>query len=527
MDFPSAIESPVQQGAASAQPANGFVRVFNRIFSRHLMNIAILVALPVIFTMSLNRARTSLKDPDIWWHLADARQLMTTHHFIWTEPNSFTVGGKLWVNPEWLSELPFWFGYQALHLRGIYYIEWLIIGGNLVFLYWRACRLSGHKGAAWWATALGFVLASVNTGPRTIAVAYLAMSAELTILETADRGNTRALWLLPPLFAIWINLHGSWLIGLALFVLYILCGSFNFSKGAIDQLGFSAPLRNRLLTVLGISVVALLVNPYGWRLVWNPFDMMAYQKIMIANVMEWKPLNLSTMAGAAGFGAMCLMVVTNALNGRKWRVYELAVVFFAWYAALDHMRFLFMAAVLTTPMLALEFRRGFELESDEKTIPAANAVLVAAAITIMVILFPSEKNLQTKLEGFFPIKSIAAIQPSWRTFNYDPIGGFMTFESKPVFLDSRLDIFEHEGVLADYLQAMYLVSPLEVFDKYHVDHVLVVEHMPDAYLLKRVPGWTLIKREKGEEGIYVTFARTPGVAAGTVSQNADAGLDKK
>ena len=38
---------------------------------------------------------------------------------------------------------------------------------------------------------------------------------------------------------------------------------------------------------------------------------------------------------------MCLMVVCNAFKGRKWRVYELAFVFFAWYAALDHMRFLF------------------------------------------------------------------------------------------------------------------------------------------------------------------------------------------
>src|SRR5690348_13534481 len=121
MDSPSAIENPAQPGTASAAPPSGFKRVFDRIFTRHLMNIAILVALPVIFTVSLNPSRESLRDPDIWWHLADARQLMTTHHFIWTEPNSFTVGGKPWVNPEWLGELPFWFGYQALHLRGIYY----------------------------------------------------------------------------------------------------------------------------------------------------------------------------------------------------------------------------------------------------------------------------------------------------------------------------------------------------------------------------------------------------------------------
>ena len=526
MDSQSAIESARPTETAPA-PTGGFVRAFNRIFSRHLMNIAILVVLPVIFTMSLNPSLESLRDPDIWWHLADARQLTTTHHFIWTEPNSFTVGGKPWVNPEWLAELPYWFSYQTLHLRGIYYTEWLVICANLIFLYWRGNRLSGHAGAAWWAAALAFVLISVNTGPRTIAIAYLAMSAELTILETASRGDNRGLWLLPPLFAIWVNLHGSWLIGLALFVLYILCGSFDFAKGAIEQHAFSAPMRNRLLIVLGLSLAALLVNPYGWHLVWNPIDMMTNQKLNIANVMEWKPLNLSTIAGGAAFAAMCLMVVTNAFSGRKWRVYELAIVFFAWYAALDHMRFLFMAAVLTTPMLAVDIRRSFNLDSDEKTIPAANLMIVAAAIAVLAFIFPSEKKLQTKLNGFFPMDTIAVVQPSWRTFNSDSVGGIMTFESKPEFIDSRFDIFEHQGVLADYLKAMYLVSPLEVFDKYKIDHVLVTETMPVGYLLKHTPGWTLMKREKAEDGVYVLFARTPGTAAGSASPEADAGIDGK
>ena len=98
-------------------------------------------------------------------------------------------------------------------------------------MYWRGYRRSGHAGAAWWAAGLAFLLISVNSGPRTIAMAYIAMSAELAILEAAERGKTRALWLLPPLFCIWVNLHGSWLIGLALFVLYILCGSFGVQEG--------------------------------------------------------------------------------------------------------------------------------------------------------------------------------------------------------------------------------------------------------------------------------------------------------
>ena len=517
MDSPSAIESDVQTEDATVVTKSLMLRIFNRIFTRHVMNIAVLMVLPVIFTSSLNPALESLRDPDIWWHLADARQLMSTHHFMTTETNSFTVGGQPWVNPEWLAELPYWFSYKAIHLRGIYIFEWLMTCANLIFMYWRGYRRSGHAGAAWWAAGLAFLLISVNSGPRTIAMAYVAMSSELAILEAAERGNKRALWLLPLLFAVWVNLHGSWLIGLGLLVLYILCGAFGIRKGIIEQEAFTAAERNQFFAALGLSVGALFINPYGWRLVWNPIDMMFNQKLNIANVMEWKPLDLSSVAGAAAFAAMCLMVVCNAVQGRKWRVYELAFAFFAWYAALDHMRFLFMAAVITTPILAVDIRLAFELGSDEKTIPAANAFMVAAATIAFLFIFPSEKKLQSKLDSFFPMKTVASIQPSWRTFNSDYVGGMMTFQSKPDFIDSRFDIFEHRGVLGAYLQIMYLVQPLELFDAYKVDHVLVTDKMGVAYLLSHTPGWTLIERETAGKDTYEMFARTAGAPAGSTT----------
>ena len=120
---------------------------------------------------------------------------------------------------------------------------------------------------------------------------------------------------------------------------------------------------------------------------------------------------------------------------------------------------------------------------------------------------------------FFPMRTLDSIQPSWRTFNNDTMGGMMTFKSKPDFLDSRIDTFEHHGVLAAYLQAMYIVRPLEVFDQYRVDHVLVTDAMPVAYLLKRTPGWTIIQQEKTGTDLYVMFARTPGAPAGSSTKD--------
>ncbi|MFZ0747184.1 MAG: hypothetical protein WAM85_22465 [Terracidiphilus sp.] len=513
MDATSTETAAPDEAISPAGTTNPWVRIFNRVFSRHLMNIALLLMLPMLIAPTLNLARTLLVDPDIWWHLADARFLFTTHHFIQTDTYSFTVYGQRWINPEWLSEMPFWFGYQSSGLRGIYLVTWLALGANILFVYWRGYLTSRHAGAALWAAGIGFLMMTVNSGPRTIAIAYIAMSALLAILEAAERGNSRLLWLLPPLFCVWINLHGSWLIGIALLCLYILCGSFRLRQGAFDQEAFTSPERVRLLTVLGASVAALMVNPYGWRLLWNPFDMMLNQKVNIATVAEWQPLRLSSLEGEGVVVAIGLMVIANCMRGRKWKVFELAVILFAWYAAIDHHRFTYLAAVLTTPLLARDIQRSFCTESSEKTIPAMNALMVAGAVCVMVWMFPSESTLGNMLAKMFPEQTIAAIQPSWRTMNWDYLGGRMAFEFKPTFIDSRFDTFEHHGVMQDYGGIFDLGDSFQLMDKYRIDHVLVQENVPLSYLLAHSPGWRVESREKSWDGYYVLFAKTPGASA--------------
>jgi len=492
--------------------------MFNRIFSRHAMNIAVLMVLPMLLSPALNLERGLMIDPDIWWHLADARVLMTTHHFIRQESFAFTVAGQHWINWEWLSEIPYWLAYKAWNLRGLYLVTWLGLAANILLVYGRGYWMTRHAGAALWAAGLGFFLMTVNSGPRTIIIAYLAMSAELAILEAWERGNKRWLWLLPPLFAVWINLHGSWVIGIALLVLYIVCNLFSLKMGVLEQQALSPGDRNRFLGVLGVSIAALFLNPYGWELVWSPFDMMLNQTVNIGAVKEWKPLNITTLEGRFVLLAICAMVVANSVRGRKWKAYELAVVFFAWYAAFAHVRFCFLAAVLTTPLLAKDIERSFCTEPDTKTIPAMNALMVGMAAIVIVLMFPSENQLQKKLASAFPLEMIASIQPSWRTFDWDNLGGMMAFQSKPHAIDSRFEIFEHHGVLQDYLRVMYFSDPLELLAKYRIDHVLVEEEMPLSYLLQRTPGWRLIAREEPLDGSeFVLYAKDSEMVGGTVA----------
>ncbi len=73
-------------------------------------------------------------------------------------------------------------------------------------------------------------------------------------------------------------------------------------------------------------------------------------------------------------------------------------------------------------------------------------------------------------------------------------GGYLSWKlpQRRVFLDSRVDIFVHEGVLQDYAVAMSGVNSLEMLDKYRINAVLLPRVTPLTYLLGHTPQWRMV-----------------------------------
>jgi len=162
---------------------------------------------------------------------------------------------------------------------------------------------------------------------------------------------------------------------------------------------------------------------------------------------------------------------------------------------------------------ARDVARAFKLDPDENTIPGMNALMAAIAIVVIAVQFPSEAALQERLNMMFPMKTIATMDPSWRTFNWDYVGGMMAFQGKPSFIDSRFDSFDQVGVMDEYGKIMAGNDAIELMKKYKVDHALAMDNHPISYLLEHSPGWTVVRREKAWEGEYILFAKTADTPA--------------
>jgi hypothetical protein len=325
----------------------------------------------------------------------------------------------------------------------------------------------------------------------------MLLLAEMYVLERVndpERPQAKLAWVLPVIFLLWVNTHGSWLIGLAMLGLYIATAAFPFRWGAIRSRGMSPQVRNSLLGAAIASCAALFVNPYGWRLVAYPFNLAFHQKLNIENVEEWKPTDVHSVRGEILLVLLAVAVLWQLYRERDWELHDLAFVGAGLYSALSHSRFLYLFSILAAPAFAIRFppvRRGPGYVPK----PLLN-LLTMTVLTIMAVQqVRLVKNVDSqKAMPLFPVEALPDLQAmhlQGRVFNDFLWGGYMIWNLRevPDFIDSRVDIFEYNGTFKDYLDIVRIKNSLQLLDQDHVRYVLFEQDAPLAYLLEHTSGW--------------------------------------
>jgi len=448
----------------------------------------------------------SIADPDIWWHLRNAEVLVKNHSVVHQDFYSFTATGSRWVNEAWLGELPFYYGWKWFGIRGIYLVTLVELELILIGVYGLAYLSSRNIKAAFLTSWLAVWLATVSFGPRTLLAGWMCMVAELFILAQFKAGKDWA-WLLPPLFTLWANLHGSWLIGMVLFAMFYAAGLLQGSWGRVEARRWTSAQMRKLVLVGSMSAAGLFLNPYTYHLVFYPFDFAFKQKLNVNHVDEWMSLDFHSVRGKILFGMLAATIVLGLVRKRRWMLDELGFALLGFYAAMTYSRFLFLAAIVLTPILAkeLDFLPPYRAEVDKSWM---NAVLMVGILAACVWRFPSREFLWQETVRDYPVKALSYLRefhPQGRVFNDCLWGGFLIWNVRdlPVFIDSRIDIYEYNGVFADYLDVIGIKNTLEILNKYHIRYVLFPQVSPVAYLLMHNTGW----KTRYQDGTTVLLER--------------------
>ena len=448
----------------------------------------------------------ALVNSDLWWHLLNARNLLQNHSLSRVDTYSFTTAGSPWMNFEWLSEIPFFLAFDAFGWQGIMGLYFGIMVLIFAAVYYRTCRSGADYKDAAVATAAAICLGGLSRSPRTQLFGWLCMMILLLVIDHFRRTG-RGLWILPPLFALWINLHGSWPFGLVVMALIIASGLIAGEYGNVVATRWTAVELRKLLFVLGLSIAALFVNPFGYKLVLYPVDFTLRQQRLAQVVEEWRPVEFGTFNGTLTLVLILVLLGFFLFSCSRWRLDEVLLAVFALASSLLHVRFLFFAALVLPPILAPRFSLfpPYDRELDK---PWLNATIMALLVCAMVWLFPSRERLQRAVSDGSPGAALEFMQKehlTGRLFNEYEWGGFIEWHAPDLktFVDGRTDIFVYNGVFDDLLRILSLDRSLEILDKYRIEYVLYEPNLPLTYLLQHSPNW----RQIYSDSSFILFRR--------------------
>jgi hypothetical protein len=436
----------------------------------------------VVGVLVVLQGNNLLLDTDTFWQIKVGEWILAQHAVPNVDNYSWTKAGAPWISSSWLSQVLFAAAYQLAGWRGVVAVSALAIGAAFALLV----RLLSSRisiAAAGVAAMVAFALAQPHLLARPHVLAMPVMVAWVAgLVAAADRRAAPSPWLLP-LLALWANLHGSFLLGLAL-----------VGPIGLDALcNAQAPRRKTLASkwaLFGIgALIACCATPYGWD------TLFAARKILdlggvLAVISEWAPVSFAQV----GMFEVCLLlaIATVLYLGVTLPPTRILLALGLLHMALSHDRHIEVFALLLPLVLLTPLADRFGWRRD-----AAPASGSAATITAVIAAF-----LIVGAAALHPIKlaaderyqpAIAALQALnvTRVFNDDLLGGYMIWNDLAPFIDGRSELYGERFAL-NYFNAVSLHDPnmlFRILDENRIEATVLLPSTPAARLLDHLDGW--------------------------------------
>ena len=438
-------------------------------------------------------ARQLSLDPDVWWHIKDGETILATHHWPTTDPYSFTVHGFPWIAFEWLGDVTLATAFRCGAVHGLELLLFVLSTAIFLALYAFGTICSGKCKAGFAAAVLLTPLVTAQFNLRPQMLGYLFLILAMIILVRFRQGKTGTLWLFPLLMMVWTNTHGSWVIGMGVLYVYWIAGLFEFQVGGIEAKKWSPAERRQISFVFLLSLILLLLNPYGTELLAFPFKVARGYPVAQHIVVEWFPMSFNSVAGKTFLLLVLGFLVAQIAYRFTWRVEELVLCLFGIMTASLHLRFMLLFVSFFTPVLARVIALWLPPYYCKKDKYVLNGILMASVVLAVLSYYPTLASLEQRVADQFPVKAVAYVREHavpGPMFNSYGFGGYLIWSGQKVFIDGRGELYEDGGVMSDFAQLNYLKpGGLDILRRYQIQSCLVEPDEPVATVLAALPDW--------------------------------------
>jgi hypothetical protein len=479
-----------------------------------------------------------LWDADIGWHIRNGQEIYRTRTIPHTDPFSATMSARPWYAWEWLYDLRIGTLYDALGLNGVVSYNAMLIALALAVIF----RLALLRGGGVPVTTLFFLVLTVASSIHFLArphvFGWVLTVAWLWVLDSsyraalAGRSYHRIFWL-PLIMLVWVNAHGGFVLGFGLGAIYLLGAEVERATNKDREISQrSGDYVGQLVRVIVLTLLASLINPYGYRLHLHVYDYLT-NRFLMQHIDEFRAPNLHGLP-AQFFLLLVLLTALGVVWARarlKW--VEWLLIGFALVSGLWAARNIPVASMVLVLVGAPLFSQGQRESSDTtsrfvKRMRGFSRRMTHIELTLrghlwpLVVLICTAGILSNHGELFgsqlvnvqfsdqrFPVQAVnSLIQRGNREpiFSLDSWGGYLIYRLYPdvkVLVDDRHD-FYGEPFLRDYLKVLHVEPGWDtVLDNLHVNLVLMPTKSKLAQALRGSPTWRLTY----EDDTAVVFQR--------------------
>ncbi|HLB76227.1 MAG TPA: hypothetical protein VJO72_04265, partial [Candidatus Dormibacteraeota bacterium] len=288
----------------------------------------------LLFTAIFSLAAVPPLDPDLWWHLANGRLIITTGMIPHVDLYSFSAAGQPWVMHEWLADLMMYLLYQLGGLPLLVAVSAGAVTAGALCLYVILRRSNLHPTLSALLTLVGALAGSTAWGARPQLI-NMVFTGLLVVGLGAYRRGRLSPFLLPPFIWLWANLHSGFLVGVIIAGLFLIGEWLDARRSPATGM----PARRRMLFGWAIvaGVVLSVANPSGVQTLLFPLGTLTSPLIQ-NNIQEWASPDFHSMAGLM-FEAIVFLVLGGLATGRvKAPTHEWLWAFALLYLALASQR---------------------------------------------------------------------------------------------------------------------------------------------------------------------------------------------
>jgi hypothetical protein len=458
-----------------------------------------------VYVMFVLAGNHLLIDPDTMWQVTIGRWILDHGAVPTTDVYSFTMRGQPWISTQWLAQVAYAQVFALAGWTGPVVLASACIAATFALLtQFLASRVSQSATLVFVAAALALTTPHLLARPHVLALPVM-MAWASGLVRAADRGNAPSFWLLP-LITLWANLHGGFVLGLALVVPLALDAVVTAEASQRQSLAL------RWGTFALAAFAAGCVTPYGWH------SLLASQKILALGealplIMEWRPADFS------GIGPLeiCLLAGLGLALYRGITLPPMRIMLLLGmlHMALSQARSLETFALLVPLFLAGPLARQIgSAELDDKP-PVSPPRLLLAGIAVALlagtIAWASLVRFEPHTRGS-PVAAVAELKKLKlsRVFNDYDFGGYLIANGVAPFIDGRTELYG-EKFFVDHNAASGLMKPENLFrllDRYGIEATLMRTQSAATTLLDHMDGWQKVYADD----IATIHLRKPGAA---------------